>query len=115
MIALDPLQASLDATAAAPSRPATAVLFDSPDVRLVVFRIMPGQAVAPHRNSSTVTLMVLQGEGYVSGTEGERACRSGEMVTYEPNETHAMRAGARAFHLLATITPRPGEHTAGGR
>jgi Uncharacterized conserved protein, contains double-stranded beta-helix domain len=108
MIVLDALDASRKAIAPSPSRPATAILFDSADMRLVVFRILPGQAVTPHQNSSTVTLTVLEGTGSISGREGERACRVGEMVTFDPGETHGMRATDQPFHLLATITPRPG-------
>ncbi|MEO8560793.1 MAG: cupin domain-containing protein [bacterium] len=97
--------------AASPERPATAILFDSPDLRLVVFRILPGQEVAPHHNASTVTLTVLHGEGMLSGREGERLCHVGELIAYEPGEQHGMRATDSELHLLATITPRPGERT----
>jgi quercetin dioxygenase-like cupin family protein len=109
MIALDPRQSAVDAVAASSTRPATAILFDSPDLRLVVFRIHPGQHVAPHHNASTVTLTVLRGEGMLSGQDGERLCREGELVAYEPGERHGMRATDGELHLLATITPRPGE------
>jgi quercetin dioxygenase-like cupin family protein len=85
------------------------MLLDTPDVRLVIFRIEPGQSVAPHRNPSTVLLTVLEGEGVVSGTEGEYHCAVGDIIAYEPGETHAMRAGNQTFKLLATIAPRPGE------
>ena len=117
MIALDPRQAARDAVAASPSRPATAILIDSPDARLVVFRILPGQSVAPHHNPSTVMITVLQGEGLLSGKDGERRCTAGEMVTYEPGETHGMRATDVELHLLALITPRPGKRapSPGGR
>ena len=111
MIALDPRQAARDAVAASPSRPATAILFDAPDARLVVFRMLPGQSVAPHHNPSTVMITVLHGEGILSGAHGERRCTTGEMVTYEPGETHGMRATDLEFHLLAVITPRPGDRT----
>jgi len=108
MIVLDPLQASRDAVSTSDTRPATAIIFDAPDLRLLVFRILPGQAVAPHQNASTVTLTVLEGAGFVSGRDGVRPCRAGEVVTYEPGETHGMRAGEQPLHLLAAITPRPG-------
>ena len=101
-------RAAADAIAANPSRPATAVVSDAPDARLVVFRIAPGQAVAPHRNVSTVTLTVLAGNGVVSGDDGEQDVAEGHVVTYEPNEMHGMRAIDRELILLATITPRPG-------
>lgn len=109
MIALDPLGAAHGAVSASPARPATSIIFDAPDARLVVFRIGAGQSVAPHRNPSTVVLSVLHGEGFVSGADGERPCRAGDLFTFEPNETHGMRAVETELCLLATITPRPGE------
>ena len=86
-----------------------AILLDTPDVRLIVFRIEPGQAVAPHHSASTVLLTVLEGSGLLAGREGERQCSVGDVVAYEPGETHGMRAVAQRLVLLATITPRPSE------
>ena len=105
---LDPRRAARDATAAAAGRPATAILHDTPDARLVVFRIAPGQSVRPHRNPSTVLLTVLEGACILSGAEGERAFVEGDVVAYEPNELHGMRADGTEALLLATIAPRPG-------
>ena len=112
MIALDPRAAARAAVAATPGRPATAVLLDTPDVRLVVFRIAPGQAVPPHRSPSTVTLTVLEGSGTISGAGVERSCSAGDVVSYAPEELHGMRATAEELLLLATIAPRPGERPA---
>lgn len=109
MLPLDPKGAARAALSPSPSRPATAILLDTPDARLVVFRIEPGQSVAPHHNASTVLLTVLDGEGLLSGQEGERHCHAGDIVAYEPGETHGMRAVDHPLLLLATITPRPGE------
>jgi quercetin dioxygenase-like cupin family protein len=109
MKTLDARHAAADAVAANPSRPATAVVHDSRDARLVVFRLAPGQAVAPHRNASTVMLTVIAGRGLVSGAEGEQPVAAGTVVAYEPNELHGMRAVDEEFVLLATIAPRPGE------
>jgi quercetin dioxygenase-like cupin family protein len=86
-----------------------ATILDTADARLLVFRIEPGQAVAPHHSVSTVILTILEGEGLVLGKEGERACRPGDIIVYEPGETHGMRAVDQTFKLLATIAPRPGE------
>jgi quercetin dioxygenase-like cupin family protein len=109
---LDPRAAARAAVAANPARPATAVIHDEPDARLVVFRLAPGQAVPPHRSASTVLLTVLEGAGVLSGEDGgapqERACAAGDAVAYAPNELHGMRAEERELLLLATITPRPG-------
>jgi quercetin dioxygenase-like cupin family protein len=112
MKTLDPRRAAREAVAASASRPATAVIDDSPDARLIVFRLAPGQAVPPHRNASTVHLAVLEGTGMLLGEEDgaprERACAAGDLVVYAPNELHGMRAGDTELLLLATITPRPG-------
>jgi len=104
-------RAAADAVAASATRPATAIIHDVPDARLVVFRIAPGQAVPPHRNSSTVLLTVLSGRGFVSGGDGEVPVDAGDVIAYEPNELHGMRADDDDLVLLATITPRPGMRT----
>ena len=111
MIALDPIAAARAAVGPA-GRPATAVVHDAPDVRLVVFRLAPGQAVPPHRNASSVLLTVLAGsgvlEGEADGVGVPRDCVAGDVVAYAPNELHAMRATSDELLLLAAITPRPG-------
>jgi len=112
VIRLDPLRAAREAAAPNPTRPATAIVHDAPDARLVVFRIAPGQQVAPHRNTSSVHLAVLAGSGVLAGERGgapeDVACTAGDVVLYAPNELHAMRAESEELLLLATITPRPG-------
>lgn len=109
MIVLEPAVAAAGAKSANPTRPATAMLHDSADARLVVFRIEPGQAVAPHQSPSTVTLSVLAGPALLSGGDGERRCETGALVVYAPGELHGMRALDATVLLLATITPRPGK------
>jgi quercetin dioxygenase-like cupin family protein len=104
--------AARNAVSASPLRPGTAVLHDTADVRQVVFRIEAGQAVPPHRSVSTVLLTVLEGSGVLSGEDGgqpvDRHCIAGDIVAYDPNELHGMRADGGQLLLLATITPRPG-------
>ncbi|HZO18063.1 MAG TPA: cupin domain-containing protein [Gemmatimonadaceae bacterium] len=109
MKVIRPFQAAAGAVAADPRRPATAIVHDSPDVRSVVFRIGPGQVVAPHRSASTVLLTTISGRGIVSGADTEQEMQPGDVVVYEPNELHGMRATDDTFVLLATITPRPGD------
>jgi quercetin dioxygenase-like cupin family protein len=103
---VSPRTASGAAVAARPDRAATAVVYDAPAVRMVVFRLAPGQSVAPHRNPGTVVLMVVEGEGVLSGETEEQAVRTGDVAVYEPNELHGMRAGEAPLHLLATIIHR---------
>ena len=109
----DPLTAARLAVGNRPDRPATAIVHDSPDVRLIVFRLAPGQSVAPHRSTSSVQLTVLDGAGILTGeseTGGttDQVCTAGDVVVYVPNELHGMRAADEELLLLATITPRPG-------
>jgi quercetin dioxygenase-like cupin family protein len=104
----DTTAAAAAATSADPARPASAVLHDCADARVVVFRIEPGQRVAVHTSSSTVLLTVLAGTGRVSGAEGEQSVRPGDVVAYDVAEPHGMRAGDEQLVLAAVITPRPG-------
>ncbi|MEO7996758.1 MAG: cupin domain-containing protein [Gemmatimonadaceae bacterium] len=112
MIALSPLESAQHAVSTNPSRPATAVLSDRPDARLVTFRLSPGQSVPSHRNASSVFLSVLAGNGFVSGelngASVEQPCKAGDLFAYDPNEAHSMRAAGTELLLLAIITPRPG-------
>jgi quercetin dioxygenase-like cupin family protein len=94
------------------SRPATFIIHDSSDARRVLFRFAPKQAVPVHRSTSTVMLSVLAGRGRVTGADGDCDVAEGDVVVYEPNETHGMMAGEDPLVLLATITPRPGERAA---
>ena len=106
---LDAITAARAAVAPNTAKPATAIIHESEDARLVVFRLAPGQQVPPHQSASTVMLRVLEGSGILSGADGaEHACVAGDMVVYEPKETHGMRSGDEELLLLATITPRPG-------
>lgn len=109
MKALDPVALARAAVSANPARPATAVIHESDDVRLVVFRLAPGQQVPPHTSHSTVLLTVLEGSGVLSGGDSvERRCSKGDVVAYIPGELHGMKASGEELLLLAAIAPRPG-------
>ncbi|HEX7019454.1 MAG TPA: cupin domain-containing protein [Gemmatimonadaceae bacterium] len=105
---LDPIQAAREAVSANPVRPATAIIHDSADARCVVFRLEPGQQVAPHTSPSSVLLLAVEGSGVVTTAEGDSPLAVGEAALYEPRELHGMRAVAERFVLLAVITPQPG-------
>ena len=108
MKVLSPRGAARDAVSAQATRPATALLHDVPDARVVVFRIEPGQEVAPHTSSSTVLLSVVEGRGTVSGASGESSVSPGDVVAYDAGELHGMKAGSEQLVIAAIITPRPG-------
>jgi quercetin dioxygenase-like cupin family protein len=107
MKTFDARRAAVDARASNSTRPATAIVHDTPDARVLVFRIAPGQTVSPHRNGSTVILTVLSGHGIVTGGDARGIVSAGEVIAYEPNELHGMSAVDAEVVLLATITPRP--------
>ena len=108
MKVLDPRRAAAEAVARHPERPATSILLDTADARIIVFRIEPGQQVAPHTSTSSVILTVVEGTGIISGPEGDERCASGSVVAYAPEELHGMRALEERFIVMAVIAPRPG-------
>lgn len=93
---------------ARPERPSTRVLHDEPNLRVIAFHLLAGQAVPPHGNASTVLVQVISGTGRFSGEDGEATLHAGESAVYRPGETHAIAApdGPLVFH--AVIAPRPG-------
>ena len=95
------------AATAQPGRPATALVHDSPDARVVLFRIEPGQQVPVHTSPSTVLLHVVSGMGVVAGAAGERAVRAGDVIAYDREEPHGMRAEREQLVIAAVIAPRP--------
>src|SRR5512140_3932122 len=95
------------AVSANAARPATALVHDSADARVVLFRIEPGQQVAEHKSSSTVLLLVISGAGIVSGAEGDRDVHAGDIISYGANEPHGMKANELPLVLAAVIAPRP--------
>jgi quercetin dioxygenase-like cupin family protein len=97
------------AVSARPDRPATALIHDAADARVVLFRIEPGQEVPVHTSTSTVLLLIVSGSGTVAGADGEREVRAGDIVAYDNNERHGMRATGEQLVIAAVIAPRPRE------
>ena len=105
---VDATSAALAAVSANSTRPAVSIVHDSEDVRIVVFRIAPGQRVAPHTSESTVVLRVLEGSGIISGgNDEERHCTRDDMIVYDRGEIHGMSADTEQLLVMATISPRP--------
>lgn len=111
MKTFDALGAARGAVSSAPSRPGTAMLGESPNARMLVFRLQPGQSLPPHQNGSSVMVTVLEGDGVFLGAEGERHCAAGEVVMYEPSEMHGITALDRELLVLVTIAPNPSART----
>jgi quercetin dioxygenase-like cupin family protein len=93
---------------ARPDRPATRVLHDEPNLRVIAFHLLPGQTVPPHRNASTVLVQVVAGSGRFTGEDGETTLLAGESAVYRPGETHSITALDEPLVFHAVIAPRPG-------
>jgi quercetin dioxygenase-like cupin family protein len=91
-----------------PDRPATRILHDEPNLRIVAFHLLAGQAVPPHRSTSSVLVQVIEGRGRFAGEGGEATLAAGQAAVYPPGEMHSIAAldGPLVFH--AVIAPRPG-------
>jgi quercetin dioxygenase-like cupin family protein len=101
------LELAAAAVTANPTRPATALIHDTADARVVLFRIEPGQQVPVHTSTSTVILMIISGAGVVAGATGDRDVRAGDIIAYDVEEPHGMRAKDEPLVLAAVIAPRP--------
>lgn len=95
------------AVAARADRPATALIHDVADARVLLFRLDPGQEVPAHTSASTVLLTVISGVGIVIGADGERRVKQGDLVAFGENEPHGMKATEERFVIAAVIAPRP--------
>ncbi len=89
-------------------RPATVVLHDEANARIVAFRLEPGQRIPPHHSNSTVIVQVTAGSGTFIGEDGRALLSAGETAVYAPGETHAIEAGDEPLRFLAILAPRPG-------
>ncbi len=92
---------------ARPDRPASALLHDEANVRIVGFTLTPGQVVPPHTSASTVMVQVVSGGARFDGADESLVLRPGEGAVYRPGELHAIHAGDTGVEFLAVIAPRP--------
>lgn len=83
----------------------TKLLFDSDNVRIVLFFLDAGQEVEPHVSTSSVSILVLKGTGRWIGNV-EKDFSEGDLSCYNPEEQHGFAAKERSV-LLAFITPSP--------
>lgn len=89
-------------------RPASEILHDEANVRVIAFHLLPGQGIPPHKSDSTVLVQVVSGSGRFHGEESAEVLSSGQSAVYAPGEMHAMYAGDEPLRFLAIIAPRPG-------
>lgn len=95
------------APATRPERPATQLLHDEENARIVSFHLLADQEVAPHRSDSTVVVQVVEGEGLFRGEGDEAHLTTGATAVFAPGEMHSMKPVGGPLRFLAIITPRP--------
>ncbi len=95
---------ALSAARFASDRPIPQLLFDSSDVRVVVFGFKAGQVMEPHTSTSTVLLQVLTGQGRIGIGDDDQVAAPGQVVICPPNVLHFMSAETD-MTVLAVITP----------
>lgn len=89
-------------------RPASAVLHDESNVRVVCFHLLEGQSVPPHHSDGTVIVEVLSGTGVFRGKDSEATLSAGAAAVFAPGELHAIDARSGPLRFHAVIAPRPG-------
>ncbi|HET8654608.1 MAG TPA: AraC family ligand binding domain-containing protein [Longimicrobiaceae bacterium] len=90
------------------ARFSSAVLHDEPNLRVVAFHLLAGQAIPPHSSPCTVSVQVIEGEGLFHGDAGEALLAAGQTAVYAPGEAHAIRPVGGPLRFRAFIAPRPG-------
>jgi quercetin dioxygenase-like cupin family protein len=84
------------------------VLHSGDGARAVMINLAPGQELGDHQVKERAWVVVVEGELRARGRDREEACGVGTLLTFDPNESHALvtENGARILLLLA---PWPGE------
>jgi len=84
------------------------VLRSADDARAVLVALEPGQALGDHGVKENAWLVVVDGAVEVESEGGATRCGAGTLLSFSPDERHAVRSidGARLLMLLA---PWPGE------
>lgn len=89
-----------------PDKPYRQLLYDSPNLRVLVFNFEPGQELPVHSHNadSEVSLLILEGEGIFLGGPEEITVKAGNLEIMPVTEPHGFKATSRA-RLLVFISP----------
>jgi quercetin dioxygenase-like cupin family protein len=82
------------------------LLFDSPNLRVLTFNFEPGQELPVHSHDvdSEVALLILEGEGVLTGSGENIPAQTGFLQIMPVSEPHGLRALTR-LRLLVFIAP----------
>jgi quercetin dioxygenase-like cupin family protein len=93
-----------DGPAARSGRPASELVHDEPNVRIVCFHLLEGQCIPAHASDSTVVVEVIGGGGVFRGADHAAELEAGASAVFAPGELRAIEAvdfgpRDRASHL----------------
>lgn len=82
------------------------LLFDSPNLRVLTFNFEPGQELPVHSHDvdSEVALLILEGEGVLTGSGEDIPVKTGALQIMPVSEPHGLKALTR-LRLLVFIAP----------
>jgi len=83
------------------------VLFSTPEARMVMIDLEPGEELRDHGVHERAIIQVVLGSVELTHAQGVTTCRQGAVVLLEPGERHAVRA-SEASRILLTLAPWPG-------
>lgn len=87
--------------------PVKQFLHDSPQMKMALLCLEPGQEIPPHGAPAMVMMQVLEGEGeFTVGKEKKRGV-AGNIFPCAPDHPHGIRALSR-LAVLAVVAPNPG-------
>ena len=85
------------------------VVLDSEDgARAVLIRINPGQELGDHQVKERAWIAVIEGNAQIEAGGKAFDAPAGMLLTFEPNERHAVRSD-RGARILLLLAPWPGE------
>ena len=85
------------------------VVLDTEDgARAVMLRFNPGQELGDHQVKERAWIAVIEGSVRVEAGGDSVEAPAGMLVTFEPNERHAVRSDGGA-RILLMLAPWPGE------
>jgi quercetin dioxygenase-like cupin family protein len=82
------------------------VLFSSPECRVVVIDLQGGEELGDHQVRERAVLEVIAGRISIQCSPETVECEAGTLATFDPGETHSVRALADA-RLLLMLAPWP--------
>lgn len=85
-----------------------AVLHSGDGARAVMIRLEPGQALGDHQVKERAWVCVVEGEVRITAGGHEEQCGVGTLVTFDPDERHAIASDGDA-RILLLLAPWPGE------